>query len=296
VTTLRRTKSAVRIDPENLYILRSYDHIADSSGGSHRYNYGPAERMQLWQIARAATAAPMYFDEFKTRVPNGDSDTRIYFSDGGFGVTNNPTQVGIKEIETLIGRERISVIASIGTARAKNKPEGKGLFQRIKKMAVVATDPNTVANWLEDQNLENYWRLNDEEGLDVELDEWKPNGWTTKNPGRDTLEAIRNGFYRWAADSRNIRSIESCARALVAIRQERVLDRSRWQRFSLAASQYRCRDRNCREIVHDNLRSFNEHWNNVHREESNADAFREPRYQRWEYPVQNGHTSSRRRW
>lgn len=239
--------------------------------------------MKLWQVARAATAAPMYFDEFKICLGEGNSRERIYFSDGGFGDTNNPTEVGMMEVEALYGRDCFSAIVSIGTARANDKGEGRGILRRVRHIAAVATDPRIVARSLETRRLENLWRFNDEIGLDIELDDWKPNGWTTKHPGHKTLRKIQDGFYRWAAQLENIDNIESCARHLVEIRRSRMADRSRWQRFSLAASQYQCEDVDCHETTYETLDLFNQHWNSFHREEPDADALRQPRYKKWEY-------------
>jgi hypothetical protein len=288
VTTLRRTKNAAGIDPERLYIIRSYDHKPDSSSTEDRYNYGNAEKMELWQVARAATAAPMYFDEFKVFLQERDPHEKIYFSDGGFGVTNNPTQIGKNEITTLLGDKCMGAIVSIGTARARDKRGGRSLFKRVKMFASTATDPSSVANWLKDQKLEFYWRFNDEDGLDIELDDWKPNGWTTKHPGRATLAKIKNGFYQWACNIENMREIEACARELVTQRRSRIADRSRWQRFASGGFQYRCTHRDCEETHYDSRLLFDEHWERDHQDFEGADEYREPRYEQWTYQKQTG--------
>lgn len=302
VTTLRRTKNEKGIDAETLYLIRSYNHDEpDPPRPNDKINYGKAEMMQIWEVARAATAAPMYFKEFKVFLGKGDDrqKEKAYFTDGGFGVTNNPAQVGFKEIKALSGSEateNVGVIVSVGTARGKDNPGGKSFPQRMKKLASTATDPDVVAEWMDDQKLDHHWRFNDVEGdLHVELDEWKPNRWFTTRPGRDTLTKIENAFYRWANETLNFRAIEACAKELVKQRRRRTVDRSRWQRFATGASQYRCKHRDCKEDRFDSLYYFEEHWRRFHERQRDANEWKDPTFETWTYQKQNGRHATRRR-
>jgi len=69
---------------------------------------------------------------------------RCTFSDGGFGQTNNPTQEGVLEIESLHGKHYVGVVVSVGTARGSKEPRGKSILRRVKQLAETATDPENV--------------------------------------------------------------------------------------------------------------------------------------------------------
>jgi patatin-like phospholipase/acyl hydrolase len=153
--------------------------------------------MHIWQVARAATAAPMYFKELKVHLPGRNGDQKTYFSDGGFGVTNNPAQVALIEMMILYGATNVGAIVSIGTARAP-ETSSRDLFGRVRKMASVATNPENVAEWMRTEDPDCYWRFNDKTGLCIELDEWKPNGLFTKKPAHETLRKIQASFDGWA--------------------------------------------------------------------------------------------------
>lgn len=247
--------------------------------------------MQIWEVARAATAAPMYFKELKVPLWLDGETQKAYFTDGGFGVTNNPTQAGFKEVKALSGSEtaeNVGVIVSIGTARAKELP-GKGGVRTVKRMVSSATDPNTVAGWMNDQKLDHYWRFNnDQDGLSVELDEWKPNSWFTKRPGHETLTTILHNFNAWAAQSENYHAIEKCAKELVKQRRARTPDRSRWQRFATGATKYRCSHKDCKNDAWDSLYQFNLHWDASHQNDSRREDYKQPSFETWTYQRQNG--------
>lgn len=283
---MRKTKTAVGISPEKLYLMRSYDfqhHTRDPAA------FRSAETMPIWKIARAATAAPMYFKELKLVVPGDGGDSKSYFTDGGFGITNNPTLSAFDEMVSLYSRKNIGAIVSIGTARAHNESR-RHFLGRVKTFASVATDPQTVADIMSNKNLENYWRFNDIDGMDVELDEWKPNGMFTKRtPGIETLNKIRDAFNKWFAKSlENSRPLEDCARHLVTRRRARTADTSRWQQFAIGAHQYSCGNPEC-EGDFETLETFLEnHWQLVHEDEENGERWRQPNYKQWNYKIQNG--------
>ncbi|KAF2281459.1 FabD/lysophospholipase-like protein [Westerdykella ornata] len=288
VTTNRRIKSASAARPgvQRLYLIRSYDHkTKPGTPNTEINNFGKAEQMEIWQVARAATAAPMYFREIKFTPPH--SRDRYYFSDGGFGHTNNPTEVGIQEIQLRFGAESVGAVVSIGTARADDDNSGgRSIFKRVHNAFSIATNPRIVANQVRRRNLPHYWRLNDEEGLRMELDDWQPNGLTTskENRGRKTLQEIRARFNEWALVYENDESIRACARELVRRRRARIQDGARWEVYATGASNFRCRHEHCPETPFPTRDHFREHWHQCHEDNhEDADRCREPEFTIWRY-------------
>lgn len=255
-----------------LHLLRSYDHELNSDSPMNNpvykpatpINFGLAENMVIWDVARAATAAPMYFKELAVKHDGIDNRTRekVYYSDGGFGHTNNPTHLGIEEFGTLHQQNGnaggIGAIVSIGTARADSDRAGRSFLKRVQKAFDAATDPQIVANLVRFHHRTHWRRLNDSEGLDVELDDWKPNKFST-NPGHETLTRVKNGFLRWAHNRDNIDMIHECARELVRRRTSRALDRSKWERFATAA-EFKCGHPRCRNERFDSRHRFDDHF------------------------------------
>lgn len=262
ITSLRRT-SQHRIE-QKLYLIRSYDHekkeepeLAPSRQRKkigERKNFGQADALEIWQVARAATAAPLYFRPIEITRSTITGKTSTYFSDGGFDHTNNPTEEGRHEIESLHGRDNIGMIVSIGTARGPREPQKNGFIGTMKGLVDNATNPEVVHNQLDslDYLSGRYWRLNDsEQGLGVELDEWKPSGRFAKNAGSITLEKIRTHFQRWAIDNGNARHLKNCAKELVKRRRARTEDASRWDTYATGAI-FTC---NCIACVNTRFRS-----------------------------------------
>jgi hypothetical protein len=229
----------------------------------------------------------MYFEEVRIPTPQGT----IIYSDGGFGRTNNPTKQGKKELEILNIREndgqeilgQIGVIVSVGTARARDQAGGRGLLRLIKKFASKATNPQDVADDLDDLDLENYWRLNDTDGIDVDLDDWSP-----RKSGKKTLKRIRKGFLTWAANEDNQDMLKDCARELVKRRRARTTDVERWERFS-SVTKFTCR---CHGYGPFHFRSdFDTHYQTQHipRNETTLEI---PTISTWEYPARSSGSSS----
>lgn len=252
--------------------------------------------MDVWMVARAATAAPMYFSEVKIDL---DRREKVYYSDGGFGQTNNPTLQGIYELETLHRRQignteviqgSIGVIVSVGTARADDQPGGKSIFKRVKKAFSRATDPQDVAGIIDYQERPNCWRLNDEEGLDMELDDWKPNKFTS-NPGHKSITLMETGFHRWASDEDNIDRLRDCARELVRRRRLRTMDRSKWERFATVAG-FRCPCSECHDSLIDSRDDFAEHFQRRHAHQPNEHSYETPEVTTWTYPSPSTSRSS----
>jgi hypothetical protein len=66
---------------------------------------------EIWEAARATTAAPTYFKAISIKWPNGSSNR---FVDAGLGF-NNPTEEVIEEAETIFGASTpLQVLISLG--------------------------------------------------------------------------------------------------------------------------------------------------------------------------------------
>lgn len=244
-------------------------------------NYGQADDMEIWEVARAATAAPMYFKEIRFKQLANNQSTKVYFSDGGFGHINNPAQLGIHELQKLYGKSNVGVVVSVGTARADDEPGGKNIFKRVKQAFNTATNPQNVADQLDQYGLSNYWRFNDDKGLKIELDEWKPNGPFTKHHGQETIDTIKNEFNRWARKRANIRYLEECARELVRRRRKRTENKSKWERFATCA-EFRCKNGECSSHRFNCRSDFEDHYLQNHGSE-NDEEFIHPTFETWRY-------------
>ena len=287
------------------HLIRSYDNgpspayltRTGTSATRPTLNYGARDAMEIWQVARAATAAPLYFKALRTNNPHDTQGLKYYFSDGGFGPANNPCLLGIQELERLHGEEGkdntdvVGVVVSVGTAKADSLPGGVNFFvDTVKELTEAATSANTIADILENQKrsnkLKNYWRFNDLTGLRMELDEWEPNGWFTsrKERGSSTLEAMRNAFNHWALERTNDQAIRACAKELVARRRARTADASLWEQYATGAARFRCKHHRCKKSSYTFRHEFNAHFVEQHGNTSDALAYREPNYTRWQYP------------
>jgi hypothetical protein len=93
-----------------LYVFRSYDHWPQNPGviDPLEKNLGYAHTIPINLIARATSAAPMYFDS--VIIQNRK------FGDGGFG-TNNPAQEVMQEVIQMSNNnnEAVKVFVSVGT-------------------------------------------------------------------------------------------------------------------------------------------------------------------------------------
>ena len=292
VTTLR---TAPNRRSEHPYLIRSYDHeirdspthsrltsranttlggrtntgrtdtgMTDSSGTrvpkKRRMNYEVAQNFEVWQVARAATAAPFFVDPLK--IPLVGSEGHLVLRDGGFSSMNNPTKEAIKEIEELYGSDSVGSVVSVGTAR-KDYGEVKPHFfltipKYVKETTKVAINPEKVHSDLESDMREgNYWRLNDPEKLGVELDEWLPRHSTRgTTSGSKTIKNISDAFREWLAVLANVEYLQECAAQLVECRHRR-MNLPEWECFATGA-RFRCRTRRCDEIFRDRT-SFASH-------------------------------------
>ena len=255
-------------------------------------NYGSAPKLEIWQVARACTAAQFYFDPLI--VKNGDLDT--LFTDGGFGPRTNPTQEGIDDIYEQFSQDSgdvLSVVVSVGTAK-KDKTPKNSLKSDALALIDVSSNPDTIHHAIENQPDKSfsYFRLDDREdengGLDMEFDDWSPRTqrkYRKAEPGSKTLEYIDIAWRKWASETQNINKLRACAKSLVKLRRIRARDEDRWERFATCA-EFRCRQRGCpsNDVIY-SRKAFRDHVEHEH--EHNLDAMDdeiEACRTEWRYP------------
>ena len=215
------------------------------------FNYEKAQQLEVWQVARAATAAKFYFEPLK--IENARVGGFTVFTDGGFGQANNPTRTGKEEIEDLHGSTSIGIVVSVGTSRKLKEDAKKANFfstipNSAREFADTATDPESVHDQMQrDQNRHGfpYYRLNYPGGLQTEIDEWepKPRMYKKKEGGAKTIDDMESAFEKWLARPGNVEQLQECAAKLVARRRAR-MKTPKWERFA-TGSQFECRFRGC---------------------------------------------------
>lgn len=222
-----------------------------SAGGEQRVgrrtNHGPASTLPIWQVARAATAAPFYFKPMRVEK---NPDKVMYFTDGGAGPLNNPTQEAIREVAEVDGPQTIDTVVSIGTSRKGPDVDSEkpGYFSLGLDVIDKGTNPEHVHHTVKElpgkQGYDDfaYFRFNDPNKLKIRFDDWSPrNG---KKPGYKTIESIRNAFNEWLNEPSppvglsNRASLEFCAKSLVRTRTLR-MSHSKWERFSVCC-RFKC--------------------------------------------------------
>lgn len=132
----------------------------------------PEDHCEVWEAARATTAAKFFFDA----VEIGG----IEYLDGalGFG-NNNPSQLAVREARYL-GRE-VQYVVSIGTGTQRPVSYGSSMRKLVEAQAKMITSCREVDNQMEatlgDRKPRAYFRFDVDRGLDtVVLDEWKKQG------------------------------------------------------------------------------------------------------------------------
>jgi hypothetical protein len=252
-TAKKRTiKANGQVSWDEIHLFRSYNNnpkeyhrSLDRQKTGDVRNWGAATtNMNVWQIARAATAAPWYFKRFKLKFDE-EKHQPEYYIDGGYGKHNNPTELGIDEIQTRHGESNVGVVVSVGTAKTKNQEISNDTSGMVKGLGDKSTDTKEIEQRVRKRNLPYSYRFNDDDGIGVEVDAWDPKGWLVKNPGHVTIETMENKAYRWLVNGGMRHEMEQCAKELVRRRRHRTQDESRWERYANAASIYRCTVDDC---------------------------------------------------
>jgi Patatin-like phospholipase len=245
-------------DPEEgvdkFYLFRSYDHNEGSSMSEQDFrpmNPGPAHSGSLWEVARATSAAPSYFEAVKFMNRK--------FLDGGMGA-NNPGQIAFQEVRRMHAPHSPTLFVSIGTGVKKDIPrkkrdQARELFkidrtddiprkQGLKKwfelgrfMKDFTTDTEATANnikFVADELKVPHRRFNVPDGLaTIPLDDWRP-----ARSGKITLDQITAHTNDYLALQSTQDDITFCARELVARRRKRAMT-ERWECFATGI-EYHC--------------------------------------------------------
>jgi hypothetical protein len=246
------------------YLLRSYPHYysENSPNWITRYNEG-ADKLKIWEVARATSAAPFYFEMLKAVV----DETEKSFKDGGIR-ENNPSGAALSEFHALyesIGIKVPALMLSVGTGRPDTSQDGfapalpgvlsrfPGLSKFLEKRAVIQ---NLLIKYTEGEKQhhqmrehahgEHLWykRLNVSKGLeDMVLDEWKFGNWNDQKnvPGGATLTRMEDATAKYldrlfdpAIDSYAPPSTMLRQAAEKLVRQRRARERQggiRWETF-----------------------------------------------------------------
>ncbi|KAF5648464.1 calcium-independent phospholipase A2-gamma [Fusarium tjaetaba] len=264
------------------FVWRSYDN--DFSPKAHDSNLwnpsnaGPAHTTAIWEVARATTAAPRYFESIKIIGRK--------FLDGGM-VANNPSLIVIREIHNLHGLVP-ALFVSIGTGLKASKDAQRNGAPRetngeIRSLRRAATRDDVRRkqflkkyieigkewkNWMVDcegMNGTNGWRghcraikftehlyrLNVEGDLHtIPLDDWRPS-----NTGEETLKFIEEQTRRYLAGPRVSEYINCIAKKAVEVRRQRAAT-EQWERFAVDVV-YRCPD--CDNKKYDTRAKLREH-------------------------------------
>lgn len=250
------------------FILRSYNHFPRGNNGNsnHEYPRNPdyAAPYEIWQVARATTAAPLYFDPIeissttatkpilhkrsssfnkkKKKKPVRNDKSIATFIDGGWGQTNNPSEEAYHEIIT--SNETIGTFVSVGTGRRTTDRWKSGLKNRILGLVDEATNPeishrrvHALSN--QEGNGFQYYRFNELNALpDTDFDEWQP-----RSIGTRTRRKIEDAFRNWALQNDVQADFQNCAAELVRRRRLRTIDTSRWERYALGSC-FDCKAKN----------------------------------------------------
>ncbi|KAL2045530.1 hypothetical protein N7G274_001958 [Stereocaulon virgatum] len=252
-------KSTKNKDFQTPFLFRSYDHIKNAVSPNIILERNPSDShaFEIWQVARATSAAPSYFGSINL------FDDRYY--DAAEDI-NNPSLEVINEISLISGgsHDAIDVLLSIGGGNAhgnmpKTKFGGGGLLQEMTTISAVVHDRVTSES---KAHFFAYHRLDVEEGLqDVGLIEWKP-----KSSGARTIKRIKDATDRYLrrADVRS--QFLQCAEALVRKRTQRA-QTMRWECFAIG-TRYKCPEKDCpspneryqnRNSLMDHLRMQHDH-------------------------------------
>lgn len=236
-------------------------------------NYGEAQDLPIWQVSRAATAAPTYFEPLEVTI-EGEGD--FLFQDGGFLLANNPSVVGKKEIRNLYGDRHLDIAVSVGTARKEVQGARMSGFGVIESLADAATNVVAAHQEMESTSREEhfeYFRFNAEgkHSLQTLMDEWKPKALKAKltntETGCKTLKNIRDAYANWYRDTPRItEEFQACARALVRKRRLRASQatRGRWEAYALGTF-YKCNIRGCSLRRDLRRETFEKHLRKAHR-------------------------------
>ncbi len=245
--------------------------------------YGDAVTLPIWQVARATSAAPIYFPPIE--IPRGDESGTVTFKDGGFGSNNPSERIYDDVIDKHGGKiQNMGPFISIGTGippiemfpkkRARLGDPRNALTNFKAALKFPSRTTNVHQRMLQlsfNDNIEHfpYFRFDGGERLgEIPLDEWKGHRltWLTgkeKTPGWTTLEKIYVATAAYLADPKVQRDLTECARILVRRRQLRMRNSSEWDRYA-SFSYYDCNVDGCDRPRSNKVHEFREHLRKFH--------------------------------
>ncbi|KAI1850224.1 hypothetical protein JX266_004082 [Neoarthrinium moseri] len=224
-------------------------------------NHDEGIKLAMLTVARAATAAPLFFGRYRvsltpdqvvgsrqdlrsrttfverltTRQPEPNSMKT--FEDAGFTSANNPSAEILDEIEYQQGAKKRGdrksnrpIVVSIGTARpgySNRKETVRSIIKKSFYNAGNTEDVHSIMLKYERDGKCLYHRFNDEYGLNIEMDEWKPS-----KDGRETLRRMDDVFQEWRENPGVRTSFRACAERLVDLRRARACHKL-WKRYAL---------------------------------------------------------------
>lgn len=198
---------------DEAYLLRTYDHRYDPDIAPPwvtQYNTG-ADQLKIWQVTRATSAAPFYFDMLVADVGRGRGI--MNFKDGGIR-ENNPSWAAYSEHASLKGDDHDpALLLSIGTGRPDTTNDGfaavwpgpLGKLPLLQKWSEkLAVFKNVLIKYTEGEDRHKmmfalakgghrwYKRLNVDKGLhNLKLDNWEKGSWT--NPVTKETKVVPGG-------------------------------------------------------------------------------------------------------
>ena len=250
------------------YLMRSYHHPSSHNDDMLVRNPGLGANYPIWQVARATSAAPFYFESVRLEEDNEQYE----LIDGGFGA-NNPTEEAYGSVQQLHNNnsKAVRVLVSIGTGknleRVKLSRAGYSKYlEYINAAAKWATDSEKTHETVTRMANGNaaYFRLNVEHGIGkMKLDAWKG------VKGRETLRLIQTKTDDYLSSPVVKQQIAKSARLLVQIRQDRsgAEDLDRWERFCHGV-EYACCYGDCGEGQRFNRQNLRRHLEDIHRIEN----------------------------
>ena len=246
------------------YLMRSYHHPKSHKENILVRNPGHGANYPIWQVARATSAAPSYFESVHLEEDNEQYE----LIDGGFGA-NNPTEEAYGSVQQLHNNntKAVSVLVSIGTGknleRVKSSRAGyRKYLEYINAAAKWAADSEKTHETVTRMTNGNaaYFRLSVEHGIGkMKLDAWKG------VKGCETLELIRTKTAEYLSSPAVQRQIANSAQHLVQVRQQRssAEDLDRWERFCHGV-EYACYYDDCGEGQRFNRQDFRRHLEDDH--------------------------------
>ena len=214
------------------YLFRSYHHPTIPTNDLllklNQRNPDRPKQYKIWEVVRAATAAPTYFAPMNL----GKGTEANEYIDAGFG-TYNPSLEAYYSVRGVSGKAPQMVLSVGSGAHRRLRPQSTivNTFRTSSTgfQAKYADKAHLELSELESKKELNYYaRLNVEEGIgDMKLDEWQG------KHGRDTLMQIVEKTEDYLRLHSVKKSIVETARILVETRRARAFDpdSDHWERF-----------------------------------------------------------------